>query len=194
MVGFDASIALAIWYPDVPCSVERAKERVEYLIEFLESKHEKIMIPTPALSELLVRAGGAGAELVNQLSKSSRFEIAPFDDLAAIEVAIAIAAAKRSGNKRGKNLTENWAKIKFDHQIVAICKVRRISTLYSDDPALCNFASLCEIHTVTLAELPLRPQEATLFDGLDESVELTEGNKSMEHPKQLPASIPEEPL
>ncbi|MHB8389970.1 MAG: hypothetical protein ACYDBH_10360 [Acidobacteriaceae bacterium] len=191
MVGFDASIALAVWYPDVPCSVERAKERVEYLIEFLETKHERIMIPTPALSELLVRAGGAGPALVNQLSKSSRFEIAPFDDLAAIEVAIAIAAAKRIGNKRGKNLTENWAKVKFDHQIVAICKVRGVSTLYSDDPALCNFASSCGIHTIRLGELPLRPQEQTLFDLIDEEVEPSGDNESTEPPRQLPTPIPE---
>lgn len=193
MVGFDASVALAFWYPDVPCVVDHAKERMDYLIEQLEIKRERILIPTPALTELLVRAGDAGPEFVNQLSKSSHFEIAGFDDMAAIEVAISIAAAIRSGNKRGKDSRETWAKVKFDHQIVGICKVRRVSVLYSDDPRLCSFASACELRTIGLADLPLRPQEPTLFDGLDEGAILGDGNADEEKkPLQLAAPPPTE--
>jgi hypothetical protein len=195
MVGFDASIALVIWFPDVRCSVDRAKERVHYLLEQLEAKNERILIPAPALSELLVNAGDAGAELVNQLSRSSRFEIGPFDDLAAIEVALSIASAKQSGNKRGKDVMAHWAKVKFDHQIVAICKVRQVRTLYSDDPALCNFASSREIHTVSLADLPIKPTEPTLFDGLEE-FGLTDGTdrknpgRGNRAPLELPPAVP----
>lgn len=187
MVGFDASIALVIWFPEVRCSAERAKERVEYLLEQLEAKRERILIPTPALSELLVRAGDAGAEFVNQLSRSSRFEIAPFDDLAAIEVALTIGAATRSGNKRGKNTNAHWAKVKFDHQIAAICKVHQVSTLFTDDPELCNFASSRDIHTVRLAELPLKPVEPTLFDGLGD---LPNGGDSLRGDQKEPLPAP----
>jgi predicted nucleic acid-binding protein len=192
MVAIDASIALAIWFPDVPCSVDKAKERVEYLLHDLASRNERILIPTPALSEILVRAGKAGAEFVNRLGKSSRFEIAPFDALAAVEVALAIAAAKKSGGKRVRGSTDTWAKVKFDHQIVAICKVKQITVLYSDDPALCNFADCSDIRTVGLADLPLPPDEPTLFDGLDDIPPISESEED-NSPKRLSAgSAPEE--
>ena len=166
MVGMDASIALALWFPNVPCSVVRAKERVEYLVQNLTSTNERILIPAPALAEMLVRAGAAGLEFVNQIAKSSRFEIAPFDTLAAIEVSIWVAAAVRGGNKRGKNTKDTWAKIKFDHQIVAICKVREVKTLYSDDLGLCSFAKSFGLNSYALADLPLPAEEPNLFTGL----------------------------
>lgn len=196
MVGIDASIALAIWFPDVRCSVPKAKERVEYLLEYLEMKNEKILIPTPALSEILVRAGAAGIEFVNQIGRSSRFEIAGFDQMAAIEVALAIANAKKAGNKRGASVpTDSWAKIKFDHQIVAICKVKQVRILYSDDPALCNFAESHDLRTANLSDLPLRPEEPNLFTGIEDAVMELANGKSTEETKlkQLPANTGDEP-
>lgn len=167
MVGLDASIALALWFPDVPCSVKMAKQRVEYLVQNLTAANERILIPTPALSEILVRAGVAGMGLVNEMSKSSRFKIAPFDTLAAIEVSLAITSALSAGSKRGKNTKDTWAKIKFDHQIVAICKVREVKTLYSDDPGLGEFARRLGIDTYGLADLPLPTEEPNLFTHLE---------------------------
>jgi hypothetical protein len=191
MVGFDASVALAFWFPDVACSIDHAKERMDYLVEQLEAKRERILIPTPALTELLVRAGDAGPEFVNQLSKSSRFEIAAFDDMAAIEVALSIAAATGSGKKRGDGTSkETWAKVKFDHQIVGICKVRQVSVLYCDDPRLCNFASMCELRTVRLGDLPLPPKEPTLFDGLNEAAALGDGKGAVEEKPTLQLAAP----
>jgi len=172
MVGIDASIALAIWFPNVACSVPNGKERVEYLLELLELRNERILLPTPALSEILVRAGEAGVEFVNQIGRSSRFE------------ALAIAAAKKAGGKAAGNATESWAKIKFDHQIVAICKIKRVRILYSDDPGLCNFASHSDLRTVRLADLPLRPEERGLFAGLENPTVHIGGN---EETKQLTA-------
>lgn len=192
MVGMDASIALAVWFPDVLCSVDRAKDRVRYLLEDLEERRERILIPAPALSEILVRAGAAGAELVNQLSKSARFEIGDFDTMAAIEVALAIEAAKKAGGKKVKGSSDTWAKVKFDHQIVAICKVKQVTTLYSDDPRLCNFAQSTGIHTVSLADLPLPPDEPTLFDGLDASAPETEEKERLALPPSRKITLGDE--
>jgi hypothetical protein len=129
-------------------------------------------------------------DFVNQLGRSSRFEIAGFDQLAAVEVALAIASAKKSGNKRGDNSTDSWAKIKFDHQIVAICKVKQVRILYSDDPALCHFAESHDLRTANLAKLPLRPEEPNLFTGIeDAAMELDSGeDDARDQPKQLPVS------
>ena len=66
MVVFDASIMLLSIRPDdvsppidpsTNLPVEYAKERIDGLIEQLDKEKTKIIIPAPALSELLVRAG-----------------------------------------------------------------------------------------------------------------------------------------
>ena len=73
MVVFDASILLFVFEENVKASVPRAKERVEYLIDTLSKTGEKIIIPTPALSECLVHAGPAGPEYLNIIGKQSCF-------------------------------------------------------------------------------------------------------------------------
>ncbi len=164
MVGMDSSFLLALWFPDVPCSIPGAKESIELLVKELDARKERILIPTPALSEILVRAGTAGPEFIARITKSSQFEIAPFDILAAYEAALSIASLT-TGKKRGNARSETWAKIKFDHQIVAICKVRDVRTLYSDDRRLRTFAESRRIATFGLKNIPLA--QPTLFSGLD---------------------------
>jgi hypothetical protein len=44
----------------------------------LEKASEVILVPTPALSELLVKAEAAAPEYVRILSKSARFRVAAF--------------------------------------------------------------------------------------------------------------------
>jgi hypothetical protein len=96
----------------------------------------EIIIPTPALSELLVRAGDDMQSLVNMLQKSAVFHIVPFDTLAAIEVAAMTQRAIDNGDKRG-GVDCSWAKIKYDRQIIAIAKVHRATAIYSDDDDIC---------------------------------------------------------
>jgi predicted nucleic acid-binding protein len=184
MVAIDACIALIIWYPEVPCEVLDAKARVDYLLEDLERKNEKICIPAPALAELLVQAGNGGPQFINQLAKSSRFQIAPFDTKAAVEVAVAIARARKSGNKRGKGNKDNWQKVKFDHQIVAIAKVEGVSVLYSNDPGLKKFAAANDLRVISLDELPSPPSLTPLFDGVPQ----------LENPVPEPPEATDEPL
>lgn len=63
MVVLDASMLLLFLRPGVAVPADRsgepveyAKERIEFLIQALEKTGTKIAIPTPALSEVLVRA------------------------------------------------------------------------------------------------------------------------------------------
>src|SRR5438477_12954036 len=100
MVGFDAHFVMLALYPSIPASVDRAKERVEKLLSDLQQSGERIVIPTPALSEFLVHAGAAGPQYIDTLQKSSKFKIAPFGVRAAIEVASALESAIKKGNKR----------------------------------------------------------------------------------------------
>ena len=67
--------------------IDRPKERIEYLVQQLDKAKTKIIIPTPALGEALVRAGAAGSQqIIEHLQRYSVFAIEPFDTRAAVEV------------------------------------------------------------------------------------------------------------
>jgi hypothetical protein len=128
MVVFDASILLFVFDENVKASVPRAKERVEYLIDTLSKTGEKIIIPTPALSECLVHAGPAGPEYLNILGRQSCFRVASFDERAAVEAAIRTYNARQRGQARGGPADISKAKIKFDRCGNGVYYVGQISS------------------------------------------------------------------
>jgi hypothetical protein len=143
------------------------RERLGYLVEVLEKNSTKIIIPTPALSEFLVRAGDAGLEYLDRLRQTRSFKIEPFDERAALEVALAIRANINQMGKRGAaKVTTTWAKVKFDYQIVGIAKVNNATVLYSDDKDIRSFATQAHLTVVRLHELALPPKEAQMDLGL----------------------------
>lgn len=62
MVVFDTSVLLLLLYPDINGPIDpntgeetiNCAQRIEYLIQQLDNSNEKIIIPTPVLSEILV--------------------------------------------------------------------------------------------------------------------------------------------
>jgi hypothetical protein len=88
MVVFDASVLLFLFDENTPSSVPKAKDRIEFLIDRLSEAGEKIIIPTPALSECLVYAGPAGPDYLTIINRRAIFRVASFDQKAAIEAAI----------------------------------------------------------------------------------------------------------
>lgn len=132
MVCFDTTFLTLMFAPGAKHRLPDAKERVDFLLSDLNGRGDQVLIPTPALSEILVRSGRARNAIVQTLTKNPRFLIAPFDLRAALELAIMTdSALTRSDKKDG--LTGSWAKVKFDRQIVAIAKVERVSCIYSED-------------------------------------------------------------
>jgi predicted nucleic acid-binding protein len=172
----DADILLMLFMPDVPAPldpktqkpVDRAKERIENLIETLDTERKKIIIPTPALSEFLARAGVAAPKILDNLNDSARFKIVPFDERAAVEAAASTYEAHQAGDKRGGSQS-SWSKIKFDRQIVAIAKVENAEVIYSDDDDVRRFAKKCGIRVIGVSELPLPPPKQTemKYDGTE---------------------------
>ncbi|HNS35718.1 MAG TPA: hypothetical protein PKI70_06370 [Mesotoga sp.] len=171
MVAFDATMMLLLMFPDkvdkpkdskTGLPVEYAEARIEALIKFLEKGRTKIIVPTPALSELLVRAGDDTMSLVERINKDSNFTIEPFDTRSAIEVAI-MARKDIKGDKKSSAdpsvLTK--AKIKYDRQIVAVAKVNSATILYSDDE---HMIGLCKAYTKIevkrLEDLPVPKEES----------------------------------
>lgn len=149
--------------PTTGRTVERARDRVEHLIAELDRHQRTLIVPTPALAEVMVAAGDAGPALLERIAKSARIRIADFDARAAIEVAAMTREAQRTGDKFGGS-TAPWQKVKFDRQIIAIARVSGASTIYTDDAGLAVFARLLGMQVVTLSELPLPPEpEPDLF-------------------------------
>ena len=167
MVVFDATMLMLLIRPESGCPLDSATglpvdsvgERIAHLIEQHEKNKIRIGIPTPALSEVLVRTGSSAVQTVEKIKEFSIFEILPFDELSAIEVALMTRAAIDAGDKKSTSL-EPWDKIKYDRQIVAIAKVRQASAVYSDDKGLRKFAERISLPVYGVGDLPLPPVKA----------------------------------
>lgn len=182
VVVFDTSVLLLAIYPEVapPADpktekpLEFSKQRVDYLIRKLQKNRSKVVIPAPALSELLVYAGSAVNDYVTKLNQNP-FSVVPFDTRAAIECAEAI----RKFGIKGKGQANSRAKVKFDRQIVAIAQVSRADTIYSDDSDIYNYAKKAGINVVRSYELEMDPddrQHKLNFDaGFPEDISSTNG-------------------
>lgn len=155
MVVFDATFLMLFLDPKVKDAA--GNPRVDYLVETLSKSRERIIVATPALSELLVGAGDAAPQYLDILNRSAHFRIEPFGTKAAVEAAAAIRDAKAAGDKRGKGVSAAWAKVKFDRQIVAIAKVNGASIIYSDDDDVAKLAKLVGITVTSLEQLPEPP-------------------------------------
>jgi hypothetical protein len=178
MVVIDATTLMLMLRPGTPIPngpsgvpIDRPKDRIDYLVQQLDKAKVRILIPTPALSEALVRAGAvASQQIVDHLQRYSVFSIEPFDTLAAIELAAMTREALDGGKKRGASAA-TWAKVKYDRQIVAIAKVRGATTIYSDDKDIKTIGKTAKINVVSVEDLPLPPQKAQL-DLLEHAAEI----------------------
>lgn len=165
MVLFDATMLSLLFHSGAKAPtdangrpISRARDRIEHLVETLEKSKTKIIIPTPALAELLVLAGSSGPKYIEEIEDKAFFKVSDFDKRAAIEVSLQIRDAMTSGGKRAGS-TSTWAKIKFDRQIVAIAKVEGVTTIYSDDGDLTNYEKAQGLDVKGINDLPLPPMK-----------------------------------
>lgn len=164
MVLFDNNVLCLLLHPDADVpndpatgkALERAQDRINYLRERLQAEGSRIAIPAPVLSEFLTFAD---ADYLTAISQSVWFDIAPFDQRAAVEAAIALRRALKSGQGKKLGLSGNWQKIKVDRQIVAIGKVLDVTAVYSTDPDVLSLAKESGLKSFHVADLPLPPPE-----------------------------------
>jgi hypothetical protein len=120
MVVMDAGILLMLFRSGVGVPLDpKTKQpvtdvplRLNHLVKSLEKSRTKIAIPTPALSELLVRAGPAAMPLLQSIDQAAVFRIVAFDTMAAVEVAAMTKKALDGGDKKG-GLQASWNKVEF---------------------------------------------------------------------------------
>lgn len=162
--------------PDDPSTkqpIERLRERLDSLLQELDEKEERILVPMPVLAEFLILAGNDGPEYLQTLGQSKTFFLAPFDERAAIELAAMELEDRGKADKRG-GVKAPWQKVKVDRQIVAIAKVNDVHTLYADDGDPKSLARRVGIKVVSSWELYLPPSDTPLFDNIPE---VEEANK-----------------
>lgn len=167
MVVFDATMLMLLLRPDSGRPIDSATgevvdhvaERFAYFVERQEKSKTRIGIPTPALSEVLVRAGAGAIKTLEKIKEFSVFEILPFDDLSAIELAIMTKNAIDAGDKKSGS-KDIWAKVKFDRQIIAIARVRQATAIYTDDDGLRGLAVQLGIPVIGTCQLELPPRTA----------------------------------
>jgi rRNA-processing protein FCF1 len=167
MVVFDSNFLLFLLQENLPAPQDPAtgqpvtdcKKRIAYLVSELRKSKNKIVIPTPVLSEILVRAGAAAPDYVTKFNKSAAFKIEPFDTVAAIEVALMTAAAQTGGRGKKDGIDAPWTKVKYDRQIVAIAVVHNANAIYTNDENLKKLALSKNIKAIGVHELDLPPED-----------------------------------
>lgn len=155
MVVFDANFLIYFLDAHLKGSVGK-NARVDYLVQQIQDRKEQIVIPTPALSELLVKAGHAAPSYLDLISRSRFFKVEPFSQRAAIECAALITKVMQ---KSGADNTpiETRAKSKFDQQILAISLITNSSAIYTNDRHLANSAKAAGLEAYSLDDLPQPP-------------------------------------
>jgi predicted nucleic acid-binding protein len=150
--------------------VTRAKERFAFLESEAQRRGETIVIPSPALAEVLIGLSDGGPAVLDRIMRSGRFKIAEFDIRAAVEVAAMTRDAIRAGDKKDGSPSP-WQKIKIDRQIIAIARVQGVRIIYSDDGGIADFAKKVDISVVQTWMMPLPPEDPqqTLFPASDDA-------------------------
>ena len=150
--------------PRTGLPVENPKERIKFLVDELSQKRATIVVPSPALSEFLVIVFPSGPEYVQTLNKSARFDVRPFDEMAAIEAAEMYRSFLDSGDKKG-GAAGPVQKINVDRQIVAITKVSGAERLYTSDRDVINIANRWKVPVTAVWELPLPAEDQPFLFG-----------------------------
>jgi hypothetical protein len=126
------------------------RARLGELVARLEEDRSSIVIPTPVLAALLVRAGRATDALLRRIEARRAFQVQAFDIRAAVEAA---AMARDGGDAGAASAASERAR-----QVVAIARVNGAARIYGDDPAVRALGRRHGIDVVGLADLPLPAQ------------------------------------
>jgi predicted nucleic acid-binding protein len=142
-----------VYYPGTNSPVELARERAESVVADIEKARRKIILPAPALAELLTAIGPDAQQYLTIIGRSRVFEIGNFDARGAAELALLNRGVFAATDARDK--IDPYQKRKVDRQILAICKVYGVTDLYTDDKGMASRARLCGIVPVSLSEIPI---------------------------------------
>lgn len=167
-VVLDTSVLVYLVAPNAPAPTDPAtgkhvahcQERIEGLLEDLDKSGVQLIVPTPVLSELLIRAGDRQIEVLAALANKKSVQVLPFDQAAAVENA---ALRRTSLTKKARGETKK--EVSFDLQILAIARVAGAKMILSDDENLRKRASRAgmEVHGIADLALPESKRQISMF-------------------------------
>lgn len=143
--------------------VRDVQARLAYLATRIsKSKGGRLVIPTPAFGEAIVKVEPSAASQYLALVERLRgIRIADFNKVAAIEFAIMQRQLLGEMPRRLRKLeAETRAKAKFDQQIVAIAKVELADFIVTDDQGLARYAKHFGLRALGVGDLDLPPVDA----------------------------------
>ena len=143
--------------------------RVEALIDMVESSGGTIIIPTPVLAEYLVGIDKKDHQThLNMIQRQSCFEIASFDEIAAIE------CAQMPSIKELKLMmkSDTANKVKFDRQIISIAKALNVDEIWTHDKGVFNRCKEMGLVVKSLADIDPAPIQVLIDMSHDASSEL----------------------
>ena len=161
--------------------VDLCRERAESLIVKLQKARRKIILPTPAIAELLTVIGPDAQQYINTIARSRVFEIAAFDAKSASELALLNRGIFLTSDKKSK--FEPYQKVKFDRQIIAICCANGVTELFTDDDKLAKRARMCGITPIGIAEIPIPDSARQIVMQLVPHDPIPEGDDDAEQPR-----------
>lgn len=140
-VVFDSTYLIDLFNPKLAGDQRAA---LDHLIRDLSKSRLRVLIPSPCLTELLIRAGKARDQYVQRLGNASSFEVIPFDRRAATECALLLEEAWDSKSQRDITRT----KFKYDWMIVACAASRGVQKIYTDDIDILRCAAKVGIQAI----------------------------------------------
>ena len=160
IVVFDASFLIPLLDPQVK-GVGEVDARLLHLINTLDKENDVIIVPTSALSETLIGAGEAAPKYLDilnrQLDCGSRHSVQGRQS----RPPRVIGEALREGDKMEGSA--NWAKVKFDRQIVAIAKVEGAERIYSNDDDIRRYGKADGVQVIKLESSTVRRESNLNF-------------------------------
>lgn len=158
-VVIDTSVLIFMADPSAPAPlhpttrkpVSHCRERVESLIEGLNDSSAVVIVPTPVLSELLIRAADRQQELLAVITGKRGVQVSPFDAMAAVENSQLRRSRRLAVAKQGETKKE----VSFDLQVLAIARVNNADMVLTDDVNLRRRCVQSGMKVLGIADLPL---------------------------------------
>ena len=127
--------------------------RIDRLIRSIESNSQTIVIPTPALAEVLVVARGKIEDWISMLQQSRHFQIVDFE-INAVKKLVDVTQKIHKDEAFESQSAFTKAQLKFDRQIIAIALAQNQDTIYSDDQGIKRMERYFDIKVIQTHMLP----------------------------------------
>lgn len=142
--------------------IDNPESRAEALLDLMTAKADRILIPSPALSEILVRVDPTlHREYLSIINSIACFDLVSFDALSAINCAQLVNSAEL---KQLKDVEDDKKKISFDRQIIAITQAYNGDELWTHDVKMLKKAEAVGIVVKSLADVASNMRQIDLME------------------------------